>query len=372
MTDIEQKKRKVALITGITGQDGSYLAEFLLRKNYIVHGIIRRASNFNTKRIDHIYKDRHEKNCNLFLHYGDLTDSSNIQIIISKTKPTEIYNLAAQSHVQVSFEQPEYTGDVDALGTLRILNAVRAAELYNCKIYQACTSELYGEVLESPQNELTPFNPRSPYAVAKQYAFWICKNFRDAYGMFICNGILFNHESPRRGPTFVTKKITRAVANIIFKRQDRVFLGNLNAKRDWGHAKDYIEAMWLMLNAEKAEDYVCATNIMHTVREFVEAAFKCVGIIIEWNGKGQYEKGIIKDIESIQNLPKVDLPLGKEVVFIDPRYYRPCEVEKLCGDYSKIKKELGWEPKQTFEQIVEEMVFADIDSVYKTLKHTIS
>lgn len=353
-------KRKVALITGITGQDGSYLTELLLEKKYIVHGIVRRASNFNTKRIDHIYKDRHENNCNLFLHYGDLTDSSNIQMIISKVKPTEIYNLAAQSHVQVSFEQPEYTGDVDALGVLRILNAVRASELYHCKIYQACTSELYGEVVESPQNEITPFNPRSPYAIAKQYAFWICKNFRDAYGMYVVNGILFNHESPRRGPTFVTKKITRAVANIILKKQDRVFLGNLDARRDWGHAKDYVEAMWLMLQANKPDDYVCATNEMHSVREFVEAAFKIVGVELAWTGKAQNEKGVIKSVVATSLNLDVDLEIGKEVVLVDPRYYRPCEVEELCGDYSKIRENLGWTPKRKFNAIVQEMVLSDI------------
>tara|TARA_B100001094_G_scaffold179711_1_gene174014 strand:- start:641 stop:1711 length:1071 start_codon:yes stop_codon:yes gene_type:complete len=351
--------RKVALITGITGQDGSYLAEFLLEKKYIVHGIIRRASNFNTGRIDHIYKDSHEKNCKLFLHYGDLTDSSNIQMIISKVKPTEIYNLAAQSHVQVSFEQPEYTGDVDALGTLRILNAVRASELYNTKIYQACTSELYGKVVESPQNELTPFNPRSPYAIAKQYAFWMCKNFREAYSMFVVNGILFNHESPRRGPTFVTKKITRAVANICKQKQDRLFLGNLDAKRDWGHAKDYVKAMWLMLQSSSPKDYVCATGTMATVREFVELAFQCVGVTIKWEGKGLNEIGSISSIADDSKYFHSNI-IGKRVIFVDPRYYRPCEVEELCGDASLIKADLGWEPTSSLKDIVTEMVDFDL------------
>ncbi len=370
MSSVVKEGKKVALITGITGQDGSYLAELLLEKGYTVHGIIRRASNFNTVRIDHIYKDSHEKNCRLFLHYGDMTDSSNIQMIISKTKPSEIYNLAAQSHVQVSFEQPEYTGDVDALGVLRILNAVRAAELYQCKIYQACTSELYGKVLETPQSETTPFNPRSPYAIAKQYAYWMCKNFREAYGMFIVNGILFNHESPRRGPTFVTKKITRAVADIIKGKQDKLFLGNLNAKRDWGHAKDYVKAMWLMLQSDKAEDYVCATGEMHSVREFVELAFAEVGITIGWEGEGLNEKGIIKELNfnfndatfgsDWNNSMNDKLEIGMEIVLIDPRYYRPCEVEQLLGDASKIKTDLGWKPEHQFKEIIAEMVAFDM------------
>jgi GDPmannose 4,6-dehydratase len=343
------EERKVALITGITGQDGSYLAEFLLEKGYEVHGLIRRSSSFNTGRIEHIYKDRHADSVRLFLHYGDLTDSSNLVGIITKVVPTEIYNLGAQSHVKVSFEMAEYTGNVDALGTLRLLDAVRTAGLTNkVKFYQASTSELYGKVQEVPQSEKTPFYPRSPYAVAKQYAFWIIVNYREAYGMHLSNGILFNHESPRRGPTFVTRKITRAVARISKGLQRTLYLGNLDALRDWGHAKDYVEAMWLMLQQEKPDDFVIATGEMHSVREFTEKSFGYVGMKITWEGKGVDEVG--KD----QN--------GKVVVRVDTKYFRPTEVEQLLGNPTKSETKLGWKRKCDFEGLVKEMVEEDVKS----------
>jgi len=334
-----------ALITGITGQDGSYLAEFLLEKDYEVHGIIRRASTFNTQRIDHIFQDPHEKNVKLHLHYGDMTDSSNLSRLVEKINPDEIYNLAAQSHVGVSFEMPEYTSDVDAMGTLRLLDAIKESEV-DTKFYQASTSELFGKVQEIPQNEETPFYPRSPYAVAKQYAYWIVKNYREAYDLFAVNGILFNHESPRRGKRFVTRKITQAVVNIVQGNQDRLYLGNMNAKRDWGFAKDYIEMMWLMLQQDSPEDYVAATGETHTVREFVEKAFKHVDVNIEWNGEGINEKGI-------------DSETGKTLVEVDPKYFRPTEVDILIGDPSKAKRKLGWEPKVSFENLVKMMVDSD-------------
>jgi GDPmannose 4,6-dehydratase len=339
---------KVALITGVTGQDGAYLAELLLGKGYTVHGIKRRSSLFNTNRIDHLYKDQHEKQVNFFLHYGDLTDSTNLIRIIQETQPDEIYNLAAQSHVKVSFEAPEYTANADAIGTLRILEAIRILKLENkTRFYQASTSEMYGFVQEVPQKETTPFYPRSPYGVAKVYGFWITKNYREAYNMFACNGILFNHESPIRGETFVTRKITRAAAKIHLNLQEKLYLGNLDAERDWGHAKDYVEGMWRMLQQDKADDYVLATGVKITVRKFVELAFSEVGIQIKWEGKGENEKGI-------------NTKTGKVVVEVDPKYFRPTEVDLLIGDPSKAKKELGWEPKHTLEQLVKEMVAADV------------
>lgn len=341
--------RKRALITGITGQDGAYLAEMLLEKGYEVHGIKRRASSFNTTRIDHLYQDRHEHDVNFFLHYGDMIDSTNLIRIIQDVQPDEIYNLAAQSHVQVSFETPEYTANADGLGTLRLLEAIRILHLKDkTKFYQASTSELYGKVQETPQSETTSFYPRSPYAAAKLYAYWITVNYREAYNMFACNGILFNHESPLRGETFVTRKITRAVARIHLGLQDRLYLGNLDAKRDWGHAKDYVEAMWLMLQQEKPDDYVVATGQTHKVREFVERAFTEAGIKIEWQGSGVEEKG-------------VDKQSGRVLVEIDPRYFRPTEVDLLLGNPEKAKRELGWEPKVTFEELVRVMVQADIE-----------
>lgn len=342
---------KKALITGITGQDGSYLAELLLSKGYEVHGIIRRSSSFNTKRIDHIYKDPHAKNVKLFLHYGDLTDSSNLQRLINKIKPEEIYNLGAQSHVQVSFEVPEYTVSVDGIGTLRLLEAIRALGS-SIKFYQASTSELYGLVQEVPQKETTPFYPRSPYAVAKLYAYWIVVNYREAYNLFACNGILFNHESPRRGKTFVTRKITRAAASIAEGLQETLYLGNLNAKRDWGYAADFVEGMWLMLQQDKPEDFVLATGKTSTVRAFTELSFKAVGIDIVWEGKGVNEKGI-------------DKKTGKVVIEIDSKYFRPTEVDLLIGDASKAKKLLNWESKTTLEQLVEMMIKHDLNAVRK-------
>ncbi|MBA3704983.1 MAG: GDP-mannose 4,6-dehydratase [Bacteroidetes bacterium] len=339
---------KVALITGVTGQDGAYLAELLLSKGYIVHGVKRRSSLFNTDRIDHLYKDQHEKKVNFFLHYGDLTDSTNLIRIIQETQPDEIYNLAAQSHVKVSFETPEYTANADALGTLRILEAIRILKLEKkTRFYQASTSEMYGDVQEIPQKETTPFYPRSPYGVAKVYGYWITKNYREAYDIYACNGILFNHESPIRGETFVTRKITRAVAKIQLKLQDKLFLGNLDSERDWGHAKDYVEGMWMMMQQKVAEDYVLATGKKITVRKFVELAFAEVGIVIKWQGKGVDEKGM----NSVS---------GKVVVEIDPKYFRPTEVELLIGDASKAKKDFGWEPKHTLEQLVKEMVASDL------------
>ncbi len=340
--------QKVALITGITGQDGAYLAELLLEKGYIVHGVKRRSSLFNTDRIDHLYQDKHEKNVNLFLHYGDLTDSTNLIRIVQETRPDEIYNLAAMSHVHVSFETPEYTANADGIGTLRLLEAIRILKMEKqVKFYQASTSELYGKVVETPQSETTPFYPRSPYAVAKLYAFWIVKNYREAYDIFACNGILFNHESPMRGETFVTRKITRAAAKIKLGLQKKLYLGNLDAKRDWGHAKDYVEGMWRMLQQDKPDDFVLATGETHPVREFVDKAFKEAGIEIRWEGKGVDEKGYNKATNEI-------------IVEVDEKYFRPTEVELLLGDPTKAKKELGWKPTYTFDALVKEMMQADL------------
>jgi len=339
---------KRALITGITGQDGAYLAELLLGKGYEVHGIKRRASLFNTARIDHLYRDPHESDVRFFLHHGDVTDSSNLTRIIQQTAPDEIYNLAAQSHVAVSFEEPEYTADANALGTLRVLEAIRILGMQDrTRFYQASTSELYGLVQERPQSERTPFYPRSPYAVAKLYAYWITVNYREAYGMYACNGILFNHESPVRGENFVTRKITRALARIKLGLQECLYLGNLDALRDWGHAKDYVEMQWLMLQQERAEDYVIATGIQHSVREFVVAAAGRLGIELRWSGSGLDEQGF-------------DSATGKCIVRIDPRYFRPAEVDSLLGDPSKARRELGWEPRISFEELVSEMVDADL------------
>ena len=344
---MSQKKEKVALITGITGQDGSYLAEFLLGKGYIVHGIKRRTSLFNTDRIDHLYKDRHEQDVRFFLHHGDLTDSSSLLRIIQQTQPDEIYNLAAQSHVAVSFEEPEYTANSDALGALRLLEAIRILGLQNkTRFYQASTSELFGLVQETPQRETTPFYPRSPYGVAKLYAHWITVNYREAYGIFACNGILFNHESPVRGETFVTRKITRALARIKLGVEDCLYLGNLDAKRDWGHARDYVEAQWLMLQQEKPEDFVIATGAQHSVRDFVNVAASELGMVIRWQGSGVDEKGYGED--------------GKCIIAVDPAYFRPTEVESLLGDASKAKEKLSWTPRVRFEALVQEMVRADM------------
>ena len=346
--EFNKTKVKKALITGITGQDGSYLSELLLEKGYEVHGIIRRASSFNTERIDHLYQDPHETKKKLFLHYGDLTDSTNLIRIIKEVQPDEIYNLAAQSHVKVSFETPEYTGNSDGLGTLRILEAIRLLGLEKkTKFYQASTSEMFGAT-PPPQNEETPFYPRSPYGAAKLYAYWITKNYREAYGMFAVSGILFNHESPRRGETFVTKKITRAAARIHLGLQEKLYLGNLNTKRDWGHAKDYVEAMYLMLQVDTPEDYVIATGKQFSVREFCEAVFTELGIEITWQGKEANEKG-------------VDKKTGKVVVEVDPRYFRPTEVESLLGDPAKAKEKLGWEAKVGFRELVKEMVATDLE-----------
>jgi GDPmannose 4,6-dehydratase len=338
---------KVALITGVTGQDGAYLVEFLLNKGYIVHGIKRRASMWNTARIDHLYRDPHEDNVRFFLHHGDLTDSSNLIRIIQQVQPDEIYNLAAQSHVAVSFEVPEYTADSDALGTLRILEAIRILGMEKkTRFYQASTSELYGLVKETPQRETTPFYPRSPYAVAKLYAYWITVNYRESYGMFACNGILFNHESPIRSENFVTRKITRALARIKLGLQKHLYLGNLNAKRDWGHAKDYVEAQWLMLQQERAEDYVISTGVQFSVRDFVNAAAKELGLNIHWEGEGIDERGFADN--------------GDCIVSVDERYFRPAEVETLLGDSSKAKANLNWQPKITFDELVKEMVREDL------------
>ena len=348
--------KKIALITGVTGQDGAYLAELLLNKNYEVHGIKRRASSFNTSRIDHLYKDKHKEDVNLFLHYGDLTDSTNLIRIIQEVQPHEIYNLGAQSHVKVSFEVPEYTANSDAVGTLRILEAIRILKMENkVKFYQASTSELYGKVQEIPQTETTPFYPRSPYGVAKLYAFWIVKNYREAYGMFACNGILFNHESPLRGETFVTRKITRAASKIKLGLQEKLYLGNLNAQRDWGHAKDYVEGMWRMLQHEKPEDFVLATGKTTTIREFCNLSFKELGIEIKWEGEGENEVGI-------------DQSSNKVIISIDNNYYRPTEVDLLIGDASKAKKLLSWTPKYELESLVKEMVNADYNFFHKKLK----
>jgi GDPmannose 4,6-dehydratase len=358
---------KKALITGITGQDGAYLAEFLLNKDYEVHGIKRRASSFNTQRIDHLYRDAHEKDVRFFLHYGDLTDGSNLVRIIQMIQPDEIYNLAAQSHVQVSFESPEYTADTDGLGTLRILEAIRILGLEKkTRFYQASTSELYGKVQEVPQTEKTPFYPRSPYAAAKLYAYWITVNYREAYGLYACNGILFNHESPRRGETFVTRKITRALARIRLGLQDCLYLGNMDARRDWGHAKDYVEMQWLMLQQEKPDDFVIATGEQHSVREFVEIAAGELGIEIRWKGAGVNEVGLVASYSPSRQLAESgSLPpspaIGTEVVRIDPRYFRPTEVETLLGDPAKAKALLGWCPRITFQELVTEMVTSDLE-----------
>jgi len=350
--------KKVALITGITGQDGAYLAELLLSKGYEVHGIKRRSSLFNTDRIDHLYQDPHEKNINLILHYGDLSDSTNLIRIIQQVQPDEIYNLGAMSHVKVSFDTPEYTANADGIGTLRILEAVRLLNLTKkTKIYQASTSELYGLVQAVPQSETTPFYPRSPYAVAKLYAYWITVNYREAYGIFASNGILFNHESPLRGETFVTRKITRAVSKIAMGLQDKLFLGNLDAQRDWGHAKDYVEAMYLILQQDVAEDYVIATGVTTRVREFVRMAFDQVGITVEFKGEGVNEKGFVVNCSN----PDFQVEAGKEVVAVDEKYFRPTEVELLIGDPTKSKTKLGWEPKYDLQGLVSEMVAADVE-----------
>jgi GDPmannose 4,6-dehydratase len=344
---------KKALISGITGQDGAYLAELLLKKGYEVHGIKRRSSSFNTARIDHLYRDPHEQEVRFFLHYGDLTDATNLIRIIQEIQPDEIYNLAAQSHVQVSFETPEYTANSDALGTLRILEAIRILGLEKkTKFYQASTSEMFGKVAETPQKETTPFYPRSPYAAAKVYAYWITVNYREAYNMFACNGILFNHESPVRGETFVTRKITRAVARIKLGLQEKIYLGQLNAKRDWGHAADFVRAMWMMLQQDEPEDFVVATGETHSVREFVEQSFHEIGITIAWEGSGLDEIG--RDADS-----------GKVLVQVDPRYFRPTEVDFLLGDPSKAKEKLGWEPKITFKELVKIMIHEDLKDAEK-------
>ncbi len=355
-------KKKIALITGITGQDGAYLAEYLLKKGYIVHGIKRRSSLFNTERIDHLYLDPHVENRNFILHYGDLTDSTNLIRIIQEVRPDEIYNLAAMSHVFVSFDTPEYTANADGLGTLRILEAIRLLGLINkTKFYQASSSELYGLVQEVPQTEKTPFYPRSPYAVAKLYAYWIVVNYREAYNLFACNGILFNHESPIRGETFVTRKITRAVARIALGLQDKFYLGNLSAKRDWGHAKDYIKAMYLILQHEQPDDYVIATGITTEIRDFVKMAFMEAGIEVEFKGKGIDEKGYIK----VCHDPKYRLEKGKEILAVDPRYFRPTEVDMLVGDPSKAKSILKWEPEYDLKGLIKDMVQSDIKLMQK-------
>lgn len=350
---------KIALITGVTGQDGAYLAELLLEKGYVVHGIKRRTSLFNTDRIDHLFQDPHEPNPRFVLHHGDLTDSSSLVRIIQETQPDEIYNLAAQSHVAVSFEEPEYTANSDGLGTLRILEAIRILGLEKkTRFYQASTSELYGLVQEIPQSETTPFYPRSPYAVAKLYAYWITVNYREAYGIYACNGTLFNHESPIRGETFVTRKITRALARIVLGLQDKLYLGNLGAMRDWGHARDYVEAQWLMLQQQTPEDYVIATGRQHSVREFVERAGAVLGMTFEWQGEGSAEVGVLSAVEG-EGAALSDR-LGDVVVEVDPRYFRPTEVESLLGDARKAKAQLGWEPRTSFQELVEEMALADL------------
>ncbi|BBB31919.1 GDPmannose 4,6-dehydratase [Thermotomaculum hydrothermale] len=376
--------KKKALITGITGQDGAYLAEFLLEKGYEVHGIKRRSSLFNTERIDHLYKDPHERDVNFFLHYGDLTDGLSLTKLIGEIQPDEIYNLGAQSHVAVSFEQPEYTANCDGLGTLRILEAVRMLGLKDkVKIYQASTSELYGKVQEIPQNEKTPFYPRSPYGVAKLYAYWITVNYREAYGLFACNGILFNHESPIRGETFVTRKITRGAARILLGLDKKLFLGNLSAKRDWGYAKDYVKGMWLILQQDEPEDFVLATGKTSEVREFAKKSFKELGVEIEFKGSGVEEKGIIVGIDEntltkklksanvdytehieqiVNNAKKL---IGESVIEVDPKYFRPAEIDILVGDYSKAKEKLGWEPKHTVDDLIRDMVENDLEKNYR-------
>ena len=367
---------KIAFITGVTGQDGAYLTEFLLKKNYVVHGLKRRSSLFNTERIDHLYQDPHDPNPKLVLHFGDMTDSTNLIRLIQEIQPDEIYNLAAMSHVRVSFEIPEYVADADGIGTLRLLEAVRILNLEKkTKIYQASTSELYGKVQEVPQTETTPFYPRSPYAVAKMYAYWITVNYREAYGLFASNGILFNHESPVRGETFVTRKITRAVSRIALGIQDKFYLGNLDAKRDWGHAKDYVRMMWMILQAEEAEDWVIATGKTTTIRDFVSMAFAYVGIVLEFKGDGVNEKAFIVSCSKAE----FQIEIGKEILSIDPKYFRPTEVDLLIGDASKAKNKLGWEPHIQLNELVDDMMSSDInlfkkdkfliDSGYKTLNY---
>ncbi|MBP3941996.1 GDP-mannose 4,6-dehydratase [Sphingobacteriaceae bacterium WQ 2009] len=367
---MSENQGKTALITGITGQDGAYLAEFLLKKGYIVHGLKRRSSLFNTDRIDHLYQDPHIDNRNFTLHFGDLTDSTNIIRIIQETQPDEIYNLAAQSHVKVSFDTPEYTANADGIGTLRILEAVRLLDMgMRCRIYQASTSELYGLVQEVPQSETTPFYPRSPYAVAKLYGYWITVNYREAYNIYACNGILFNHESPVRGETFVTRKITRAVAKIAMGLQSKLYLGNLSAQRDWGHAKDYVEAMWLILQQEQPEDYVIATGVTTTVRDFVRHSFAELGIEVEFSGKGELEKAVIIDVDADRmrelGLNPEDIKFGDTVVKVDPRYYRPTEVELLIGDPTKAQTKLGWMPKYDLPALIKDMVQSDLQLMRK-------
>ena len=355
---------KIALITGITGQDGAYLSEFLLKKNYIVHGLKRRTSLFNTDRIDHLYEDPHSPNPKLILHFGDMTDGTNLIRLIKEIQPDEIYNLAAMSHVRVSFDVPEYVADADGLGTLRILEAIRILGLEKkTKVYQASTSELYGKVQEVPQNEKTPFYPRSPYAVAKMYAYWITVNYREAYGIFASNGILFNHESPVRGETFVTRKITRAVSRIALGLQDKLYLGNLDSKRDWGHAKDYVRMMWMILQAEEAEDWVIATGKTTTIRDFVKMAFSYLGITLIFKGRGINEKAFVKECSN----SNYKLEIGKEVLNIDPKYFRPTEVDLLIGDARKAKDKLGWEPKIQLKELVEDMMISDIKLMKKDL-----
>lgn len=361
---------KVALITGVTGQDGAYLAEFLLKKGYFVHGIKRRSSSFNTERIDHLYRDQHENNIHFKLHYGDLTDSTNLIRIIQETQPDEIYNLAAQSHVKVSFETPEYTANADAIGALRILEAIRILGLTEkTRFYQASTSELYGLVQEVPQSERTPFYPRSPYAVAKLYGYWITVNYREAYNMYACNGILFNHESPVRGETFVTRKITRAAARIAMGLQDKLYLGNLDAQRDWGHAKDYVEAMYLMLQQEQAEDFVVATGVTTTVRDFVKKAFYELGLELEFSGKNEAERGVLIDMDNAKmqslGLDPNALKFGQTMVLVDSNYFRPTEVDLLIGDPRKAQEKLNWKPKYDLDSLVAEMVQGDLQIVKK-------
>jgi GDPmannose 4,6-dehydratase len=354
--------KKIAFITGVTGQDGAYLSEFLLKKGYIVHGLKRRSSKFNTDRIDHLYQDPHVENRNFILHYGDMTDSTNLTRLIHEIQPDEIYNLAAMSHVAVSFETPEYTGNADGLGTLRILDAVRFLGLEKkTRIYQASTSELYGKVQEVPQSETTPFYPRSPYAVAKMYAYWITVNYREAYGMYACNGILFNHESPIRGETFVTRKITRAVSRIALGLQDKLYLGNLDAKRDWGHAKDYVRMMWMILQADTAEDWVIATGKTTSVREFVRMSFAEVGVELTFVGEDENEKGFVKSCGN----PKFKIPIGNEILAVDPKYFRPTEVDLLIGDPTKAREKLGWECQFDLADLVKDMMQSDLNLMQK-------
>lgn len=355
--------KKVALITGITGQDGSYLAEFLLEKGYEVHGIKRRSSSFNTERVDHIYQDRHQEQVDFFLHYGDLTDTSNLTRLIQKIQPDELYNLGAMSHVAVSFDSPEYTADTDGIGTLRLLEAIRLLGMEKkTRFYQASTSELYGLVQEIPQKETTPFYPRSPYAVAKLYAYWITVNYREAYGLYACNGILFNHESPRRGETFVTRKITRGLSNIAQGLEQCLYMGNIDSLRDWGHAKDYVRMQWLMLQQEQPDDFVIATGVQFSVRQFIEMTAGQLGITLNWEGEGVHEVGIVKSIAG-DKAPA--LSVGQQVVAVDPRYFRPAEVETLLGDPSKAKAKLGWTPEITLQEMIKEMVGHDFEAAKK-------